>query len=263
MSYETIIFEKKDGIATITLNRPENLNALNLKMGKEFAEVCESCLKDPDVKVVVITGAGRAFCSGGDLKAAKEFLETNPQKYFQDLTKFFHSAITDIRRMPKPVIASINGPAGGAGFSLALACDLRIASEKAFFKQAYTSVGLTPDGGWTYFLPRLIGLSKVFELVFLDKILDAKEAEKLGIIHKVVLEEKLMETTYSIAKNLVEGATIAFAESKKLLNETLHFTLETQLENERRGLVKCAGTEDFREGLIAFLERKKPKFKGK
>ena len=263
MNYKTIILEEEDGVATITLNQPASFNAFNSKMVKEVVDAIEKCAKNVRIKVLIITGAGKAFCSGGNLKAAKEWLGDNRGDFFRQLTKFFHRVILDIRMMPKPVIASVNGPAAGGGFSLALACDLRIASEKATFRQAYTSVALVPDGGWTFHLPKLVGLGKTSELIFLDKVLTAGEAEKLGLINQVVPEAKLKEATLEVAKRLARGPSLAFARAKALLNRALTSSLESQLENERQGIALSGGTEDFREALSAFFEKRKPKFQGK
>ena len=263
MSYKNIVLEEDDGVATITLNRPANFNALNLEMGRELVEAIEKCTKNVRVKAVVITGAGKAFCAGGDLKAAKERLDNSPSDFFRELTKFFHRVILDIRMMPKPVIASINGPAAGGGFSLALACDLRIASDKATFKQAYTSVGLVPNGGLTFHLPKLVGLGKASELIFLDKGITAGEAEKLGLVNQVAPEAKLKEATSEVAKRLAKGPSLAFARAKALLNQALINSLESQLEIERQGVVLSGETEDFREAVLAFFEKRKPKFQGK
>ena len=263
MNYKTIIFEEKDGVATITLNRPTSFNAFNSEMIKEVVDAIEKCAKNVRIKVLIITGAGKAFCSGGDLKAAKEWAGDNRGDFFRQLTKFFHRVILDIRMMPKPVIASINGSAAGGGFSLALACDLRIASDKATFRQAYTSVALVPDGGWTFHLPKLVGLGKASELIFLDKVLNAEEAEKLGLVNQVVSEAKLKEATLEVAKRLARGPSLAFARAKALLNRALTSSLESQLENERQGIALSGETEDFREALSAFFEKRKPKFQGK
>lgn len=263
MIYKSITLTEEDGIATITLNRPTSFNALNLEMGRELVDAIEKCTKDAQIKSVVITGAGKAFCAGGDLKAAKERLNDSPSDFFRELTKFFHRVILGIRMMPKPVIASINGPAAGAGFSLALACDLRIASEKATFKQAYTSVGLVPDGGLTFHLPKLVGLGKTSELIFLDKGIASGEAEKLGLVNQVFPEAKLKEATLEVAKRLAEGPNLAFARAKALLNKALISRLESQLEDERQGVISSSETDDFREALSAFFEKRKPKFKGK
>ncbi len=263
MRYKTIILEKEDGVATITLNRPASFNALNFEMGKELVDAIEKCTKDVGVKVLVVTGAGKAFCSGGDLKAAKEWSGNNFGDFFRQLTKFLDRVILDIRMVPKPVIASVNGPAAGAGFSLALACDLRIASDKALFRQAFTSVGLVPDCGWTFHLPKLVGLGKASELVFLDKVLTAEEAEKLGLVSHVVPEAKLKEVTSEVAEQLARGPSLAFARAKALLNSVWTSSLESQLENERQKIALSGETKDFREALSAFFEKRKPKFSGK
>ncbi|HML02843.1 MAG TPA: enoyl-CoA hydratase [Candidatus Bathyarchaeia archaeon] len=262
MSYKAIIFEEEDDVATIILNRPAIFNALDSEMGEELVDAIEKCKRRARIKVLIITGAGKAFCSGGDLKAMKEW-SGDLGDFFLQLTKFLHRVILDIRMMPKPVIASINGPAAGAGFSLALACDLRIASDKATFRQAYTSVALVPDGGWTFHLPKLIGLGKASELIFLDKTLTTGEAEELGLISQVVPEAKLKEATLGVAKRLAKGPSLAFARAKDLLNRALTFSLESQLESERQQLALCGETEDFREALTAFFEKREPKFQGK
>ncbi|MBE0511551.1 enoyl-CoA hydratase [Candidatus Bathyarchaeota archaeon] len=263
MSYKTIILEKEDGVATITLNRPASFNALDFEMGKELVDAIEKCTKNVRIKVLIITGAGKAFCPGGDLKAMKEWPSDNLGDFFRQLIKLLDRMILDIRLMPKPVIASVNGPAAGAGFSLALACDLRIASDKAIIKQAFTSIALVPAGGWAFYLPKLVGLGKASELIFLDKVLTAGEAEKMGLVNQVVPEAKLREVTLEIAKRLARGPSLAFARAKALLNRALTSSLESQLENERQGIALSGETEDFREALSAFFEKRKPKFQGK
>jgi len=261
--YKTIIFEEEDNVATITLNQPTNFNALNFEMGKELVDVLEKCTKNVRVNVLIITGAGKAFCSGGNLKVAKEWSGGNLGDFFRQLTKLLDRVILDIRMMPKPVIASVNGPAAGAGFSLALACDLRIASDKAIFRQAFTSIALVPDCGWTFHLPKLVGLGKASEFIFLDKVISAGEAEKLGLVTQVVPEAKLEEATLEIAKRLARGPSLAFARAKTLLNRASTSSLESQLENERQAIALSGETEDFREALSAFFEKRKPKFQGK
>ena len=263
MSYKTIILEKEDDIATITLNRPASFNALNFEMGRELVDAVEKCTENVQIKVLIVTGAGKAFCPGGDLKAMKEWPSDNLGDFFRQLTKFLDRVILDIRLTPKPVIASVNGPAAGAGFSLALACDLRIASDKATFKQAFTSIGLVPIGGWTFHLPRLVGFGRASELVFLDKVIAAGEAEEMGLVNQVVPEAKLKEATLEIAERLAGGPSLAFARAKALLNRALTSSLASQLENERREIALSGETEDFREALSAFFEKRKPKFQGK
>lgn len=263
VNYKNIIFQEEDGVATITLNRPTSFNALDFEMGKELVDVIEKCTKDVRIKVLVITGAGKAFCSGGDLKAAKEWPGDNLGDFFRQLTKLLDRMILDIRMMPKPLIASVNGSAAGAGFSIALACDLRIASDKAIFRQAFTSVALVPNCGWTFHLPKLVGLGKASELIFLDNVLTAGEAEKLGLVNQVVPEAKLKEATLEVAKRLTRGPSLAFARAKALLNRALTSSLESQLENERQEIALSGETEDFREALSAFFEKREPKFQGK
>lgn len=263
MSYKTIILEEKKGVATITLNRPASFNAFEFETGRELVDAIEKCTKNVRVKVLIITGAGKVFCAGGNLKAAKEWSGDNLGDFFRQLTKLFHRAILDIRMMPKPVIASVNGPAAGGGFSLALACDLRIASKNAVFRQAYTNVALVPDGGLTFHLPKLVGLGKASELIFLDKVITAGEAEKLGLVNLVVPEARLKDATLEVAKQLARGPSLAFARAKALLNKALTSSIESQLENERQEIALSGETKDFREGLSAFFEKRKPKFQGK
>jgi len=231
LSYKTIILEKEGGVATIPLNRPGSFNALDFEMGKELVDAIEKCAKNDQIKVLIITGAGKAFCSGGNLKAVKEWAGDNLGDFFRQLTKSLDRVILDIRMMPKPVIASVNGPAAGAGFSLALACDLRIASDRAIFRQAFTSVALVPDCGWTFHLPKLVGLGKASELIFLDKVLTAGEAAELGLANKVVPEAELKKATLEIAERLAMGPSLAFARAKALLNKAWTSSLESQLEN--------------------------------
>jgi len=263
MSYKNITLKEEDGVATITLNRTTSFNAFNLEMAKELVDVIEKCAKNVRIKVLIITGAGKAFCSGGDLKAAKEWPSDNRGDFFRQLTKFFHRLILDIRMMPKPVIASVNGPAAGGGLSLALACDLRIASNRATFRQAYTSVALVPDGGFTFYMPRLVGLGKTSEFIFLDRKLNAEEAERLGLVNQVVPEAELKEATLEVAKRLARGPSLAFAKAKSLLNRAQVNSLESQLENERQEIGLSGETEDFQEALSTFFEKRKPKFLGK
>ncbi len=212
MTDQIVRLDVSDATATITLNRPEVLNALNLSMIEALVKAIQACKDDDNVRALIITGAGRGFCAGGDMKAAWEHIQAggDPRHFFRDLTVPLHRAIADIRLIEKPVIAAINGSVGGAGMSLAAACDLRLAVESAKFRQAYTSMGLVPDGGWTIIVPQIIGAAKAMELLLVDPILDAKEALALKFVHEVVPDDKLQERARQLATHLAQGPTTAF-----------------------------------------------------
>lgn len=264
MEWKSILFERHGAVAFIIMNRPKRFNAINLELCEELVKAVEICREDEEIRAVILTGAGQAFCSGGDLKDFLETLGTPSQSHsFRDLTKPLNRLIMDIRLLPKPVIASINGSLGGAGFSLALACDLRIAADSAKFKQSYTSIGLSPDGGFTLLAGAIIGLGKASELVFLDPLLDAQQALEMGLLHKVVSVAELPTATMEWAEKLATGATKSYARTKALLNEVLLPLLEKQLELERQGVIASSQTEDYVEGLTAFLAKRRPAFQGK
>lgn len=264
MEWKTILFERRGAIAIITMNRPNRFNALNAELCEELVRVVEICREDDEIRAVILTGAGAAFCSGGDLKAFREGIDTPSQTHlFRDLTKSLNRLIMDLRLLPKPVIASINGSLGGAGFSLALACDLRIAADTAKLKQSYTSIGLSPDGCFTLLAGAIAGLGKVSELVFLDPVLDAKQAQEIGLLHKVVSSADLPAATMEWAEKLAAGATKSYARTKALLNEALLPTLERVLELERQGIMASSRTSDYVEGVTAFFEKRPPMFQGK
>ena len=260
----TIKFSKEDRIGKIILNRPDRFNAMNHEMGLEILDLLEHLKDSDEVRVIIITGAGAAFCSGGDIKAMSNYEKDHPGEtvsdFFKKMTIYLHSAISEIRRLNKIVIAAVNGPASGAGFSLALASDLVYAGSSAKFHQAYTKIGLVADGGSTYFLPRLVGFHKAAELCLLADLIDAQEAKRLGIVNDVFPDDRLMEEVEKVAKRIAQGASKAFARTKELLNRSLLESLETQMENERQGIIASSQTPDFREGIAAFLEKRPPKF---
>ncbi|NIN52738.1 MAG: hypothetical protein GTN80_06190 [Nitrososphaeria archaeon] len=260
MIYETILFEKVDGVSTITLNRPESLNAINFEMAQELLRATKEC-EGKEVRAVVIRGSGRAFCAGGDVKAMRETLPRQGE-FLRRTAGILHELILALRALKKPVIASISGPAAGAGFSLALACDLRIASEKTSFNTAYVRIGLSPDGSGTYFLPKYVGLGKACELFFLGNTIDAKEAERLGLVNKVVPEDDLESTTMELARRLAEGPTLAIGQTKLLIDLSFTEALGSQLDKELENLVRCSETQDFVEGISAFFEKRRPTFQG-
>lgn len=258
MQLTNIIFQKADHLAFIKLNRPKAFNALNFDLFNDLIKALELCADDDDVKVIIITGEGNAFCAGGDIAS----FAASPD-VFRQLTKLLNFTITGIRYIPKPVIAMINGTTAGVGVSIAAACDLRICAASAKFKQAYTSIGLIPDGAWTLLVPLLIGFSKAAELVYLDPAFDAQEALGMGLVNKVVVDSELEKETRNMALKLASSATLSFARVKENLNNSLLGLLERQLELERRGLIAIGKTADAQEGIAAFLAKRQPVFQGK
>lgn len=263
MKWDTLDFKQDQGVATIKLNRPKAFNALSLKLAEELVEALEVCSRNDDIRAVIITGEGRAFCSGGDLAEAKAYLETDPPDLFRQLTKPFNRIIMDIRLLPKPVIAALNGPMGGGGFSLAAACDLRIAAASAKFRQAYTASALVPDGGFTLTVPLLIGFGRAMELVLLDPVIDAKKALEIGLVNQVVDDDQLEQAAFDMARKLAQGPTRAFAIAKESFNEAMLGLMAKITDKERSGLIAAAQTADYREGLQSFFEKRVPKFIGK
>lgn len=262
MENKPVTLQIEDAIGIITLNSPGTLNALDFELGNAFVDALEGCAGD-EVRAVVLTGAGKAFSAGGNLKMIDEYAPGNPPVFFRDLSKILNRIITEMRRLPKPIIGAINGAAGGAGMSFALACDLRIMSEKAFLKQAYTGVGVVPDGGWTLTAPLILGFGRACEMAYLDHPIDAQECLRLGMAQKVVPPDKLYDAAMDWARQIASGPSKAFAEIKALLHASMQSQLEVQAELERRALVRVASTHDHREGLSAFLEKRTPKFTGK
>jgi len=258
----TVLMSVEDGVATVTLNRPEVFNALDIPTTEALVQAIQACMDDDGVRAVILTGAGRAFCAGGDMKAAWEYIQSggDPRHFLRDLTVFLHRATTDLRLIEKPVIAAVNGPTSGAGMSFAAACDLRIAAEGAKFKQAFTSIGLTPDSGWTALVPQIIGPARAVELLLLDPVLDAAQALALGLAHEVVPDDGLAERAREVASRLAQGPTSAFGGAKALVNAALWPMLETHLERERQRIIAQAGSADFLEGLSAFVEKRDPRF---
>ncbi|MDD4767363.1 MAG: enoyl-CoA hydratase-related protein [Desulfotomaculaceae bacterium] len=262
MSFKDILFCKDGAIATITLNRPASFNALDLNISNEICTALETCRSDRGIRVVILTGSGKVFCSGGDIKYFEQFARTDPGEPVRRVLEPLHRIILQVRQMPKPVLAVINGSVGGAGMSLALACDLRLCSSQAKFKQAYTSLGLAPDAGWSLWAGLLAGFARAGEMVFLDPVYDAEQALAINLVHKVVAPEELEEAARIWAKKLAAGATRSFAIAKENLNQALLALLERQLEVERQGVLNAAHTDDYQEGLEAFLQKRKPLFKG-
>jgi len=256
---ETIAVQSQAGVATVTLTRPDAYNAFDLPMMERFASAVVSLGADDAVRAVVVTGAGRAFCAGGDLRWATSFPAGAPAA-FHTLAAAFHVAIGEIRRMPKPVIAALNGIAAGGGFSLALACDFRVMASGAALRQAYTSSGLCLDGGGTFTLPRLVGFARALEIVALDPAIDSAQALAWGLATRVVPDGEALAGAQALAAELAARSVNAFATCKTLLTDSSDTPLETQLERERAALSRCAAHPEGVEGLAAFVAKRKPRF---
>lgn len=262
MDGDQVLFDLSDRIGTITLNRPEKLNAFAGEMRQQLAEVVRQAAADDRVRVIVITGAGRAFCAGADIGYMQELLGREDWKSAGALVEAGRSVVSTIRAAPKPVIAAVNGPAAGGGANLALACDLRIASDRAAIGQTFNRIGLHPDWGGTYFLPRLVGPAKALELVFTAEMVPADEALRLGLFNRVVPHEQLEDEVRSWAEQLAAKPPIALALAKEAIYESWHTTLEGMLDLELEHQLKCFKSADAREGLEAFLHKRPARFQG-
>jgi len=260
--YEHILSTESKSILTITLNRPDKLNAFIGHMRRDLAETLEHAGSDRSIRVVIITGAGRAFCAGGDIAFMAELMHRRDSEEFARILGAGRRVITAIRQMTKPVIASINGPASGAGCNLAFACDLRIAANTASFSQSFAKVGLHPDWGGTYFLPRLVTLNKACEMFFLGETIDAAEAARLGIVNQVVAPEELEAATLQLAERLRAAPPIALAAAKHAVYMSEKAELEEMLRYETEAQLRCFESDDGQEGVKAFLEKREPKFTG-
>jgi enoyl-CoA hydratase/carnithine racemase len=258
--YETIILRREAGVGYIILNRPETFNSLNDRMMIEFVQVVDEVASDPEVKVVVITGKGRGFCSGADMGHS---LFTSTAAEIEQIINSWHQVPTKLRGMPKPVIASVNGAAVGGGAGLALACDIIIASEQARFGQVFANLGIHADSGATYTLPRLVGVARAMELFLTGRIVDAREAEAMGMVNKVVPAESLESTTKELAESLAAGSALALGMVKHSVYQALQTDLATALRREASCLAITAASEDCKEGTRAFLEKRKPEFKSR
>ena len=262
MTYEHITVAEDSGIVTITLNRPDKLNAFIGHMRRDLAEALEHAGSDRNVRVVIITGAGRAFCAGGDVAFMGALMERHDSEEFARILGAGRRVILAIRQMTKPVIAAVNGPASGAGANLALACDLRIAAANATFSQSFLKVGLHPDWGGTFFLPRLVTPNKACELFFLGEAIDAAEALRIGIVNQVVPPEELEAATMQLAERLRAAPPIALAAAKQAVYESNAASLEEMLRYETEAQLRCFDSDDGREGVRAFLEKREPHFTG-
>ena len=265
MAYKAITLEKRnDGIAILTLNRPEKLNALDKDMRIELGEAAVEFNQDDELSALIVTGAGRGFCSGGDINYVStprthgEFGDSR-HALRQPWPAWSHI----IAQLDKPTIAAVNGIAIGAGLAIALVCDIGIASETATFGSAWVQRGLTPDCGTSYFLPRTVGLSKAYELAFTGDIINAHEAKQIGLVNRVVKQEDLMKTAVELALKIASGPPLAIELTKRVFRSGLETDLISAQYNENRAEEICHGTEDFQEGIKAFLEKRKANFRGK
>ncbi len=263
-AYETLGYDVADHVCTITLNRPDVYNAFNDQMKKDLDAATKAAARDRNVRVVILTGAGKAYGSGQDLADLKtKYVPGHVPMLGDDLRKTYYPFLKRLVNMPKPVIGAINGVAAGAGCSLALACDMRIASEHASFIEVFINVGLIPDSGSTWTLPRLVGLGKAMELCMTGDKVGAEEALRLGLVNKVVPADDLMAEANKLAKRLVSLPARGIALTKKLLLESSTNSFESQLDAEAYAQETAGQTEDHFEGVMAFLEKRKPEFKGK
>jgi 2-(1,2-epoxy-1,2-dihydrophenyl)acetyl-CoA isomerase len=262
MEYKTLLFDVRDHVAHITLNRPDAANSINEDMGKDLMHAALRCDEDPEIRAVLISGAGKIFSGGGDLKA---FISKGDQLpyHIKEITTYLHAAMSRLTRMDAPVVAAVHGAVAGAGMSIAIACDIVVAAETTRFMVAYTRAGLVPDGSSTYFLPRIVGLKRALELTLTNRMFSAQEALQWGLITRVIPDNELLAQARAIAVQLAAGPTRAYGVSKRLLHSGWMETLETQMENESQAIANSARTLDAREGITAFLEKRPPKFKGK
>lgn len=262
MDFTRILWETRDNVGIVTLNRPERLNAIDLRTIVELDYVAEHAWNDPTVRALLITANGRGFSAGADVKEwSSGSEERDPGE--DGWGPRMHKLMGRLYRLPKPVIAAVNGVAVGAGCDLALVADLRVASTAARFGQAYIRVGYAPDAGGSFLLPRLIGQTKAAELIYTGRIIDASEADSLGLLNALVEPDALMDTALDLAHRLANGPTVAIGLAKELIRQNEHLGFEDALRNERRAGEICARTDDHHEGLAATIERRDPVFQGR
>jgi 2-(1,2-epoxy-1,2-dihydrophenyl)acetyl-CoA isomerase len=258
----SVLVRVNEGLAQVTLNRPEAANTIDLTMARELMEASLALAANPHVRAVLLSGEGRVFCGGGDLKSFRSH-EGPLDHHLMEVTTYLHAALSRLSRLGAPVVAAVQGSAAGAGVGLACSADIVISTESARFVMAYTNVGLSPDGSATWLLPRIVGLRRALELTLTNRVLSATEAMSMGLVTEVVPDADLMERATLVAKSLAEGPTVALASTRRLLRQSLDETLESQMELESLALGVSARTADAQEGVTAFLEKREPKFLGR
>lgn len=259
--YQTILYSLENGVAEITLNRPESLNAFNDQMAAEMQDALKTAERDPKVRALLLTGAGKGFCAGQDLNAVRE--RPAGHSFRDHLLKTFNPIVAKLSSLEKPVIAAINGAAVGAGFGIALACDIRYAAESAKFRMAFIGIGLAPDSGTSYFLPRLLGLGRALELAYTNELLDAPTALTLGLVNKVLPAADLLPQARALALQLAAGPTRGYGLTKRAMLHAATNTLADALDYEAHAQDIAGRTDDHKEGVAAFLEKRKANFTGK
>jgi 2-(1,2-epoxy-1,2-dihydrophenyl)acetyl-CoA isomerase len=261
---EAVVLDIADGVGTINLNRPKAYNALNIDLAEGLRDAVIRCDEDANIRAVMITGNGPAFCSGGDIRQMMEAVlrDGHAGSFLKTLTVSLHATTATMVHMAKPVITAVHGAAAGAGFSLALAGDLVLAADNARFTVAYTAIGLAPDGSSTFTLPRLIGAKRALELMYTNRPLSAAEAKELGIVNQVFPAARFAQLARDFAVSLANGPTIALGHAKKLVTLSAQSSFETQMEHERRAIAACGHTEDFIGAANAFLSKRQPRFRG-
>lgn len=256
-----VLTENRDGVLILTMNKPDKFNSFDVPFIKSIRGTFEKLCHGKDVDAIVITGAGKAFSAGGDVAAMKAALAEKPSQLFLDLTEQFHPVIVDIRKLAKPVVAAINGAVAGGGYGLALACDQRVASATSSFKPGYSGLGISPDGGLTVMLPRIVGLGNAQRIILRDEKIDAQTALRLGVVDEVVEPEKVLERAVEVARKMGNYPMESFRYTKELLNQSSLGDLEIHLDRERRRLAESAKGPWLAEGVNAFFEKRAPEFK--
>jgi 2-(1,2-epoxy-1,2-dihydrophenyl)acetyl-CoA isomerase len=262
MSYDTVTWEQSGGVGRITLNRPDSLNAWTAQLGRDLKQAITVDAADRSVRAVLVTGAGRGFSSGADLKAGFDAADDGFPDIRKELDELYHPIIAGVRRLEKPVTAAVNGPAVGIGASLAFACDLVLAAESAFFGLAFVNIGLMPDGGSTLFVPAAVGKARAFQMALLGERVPADRALDWGLVNQVFADNRLMDEADKLVERLAGGPTRSYASSKRALNRMLYPDLDGQLGLEAELQHALARTRDFQEGVTAFVEKRQPAFEG-
>ncbi len=264
MNFETVIYEVRNNVAVITLNRPDALNALSLQLAEDLTQAIKKAVED-GARAVVLTGAGRAFCAGGDLREMQEIAQKGGriEEFFEEPLRKLHECILLIRETPLPFIAAVNGVSAGAGTNFALACDLVFAAESATFTEAFIRIGLTPDCGGSFFLPRTVGEKMAAEIFMTGESITAERAARMGMINRVVAADYLMDDAIITAERLALAPTAAIGRIKEMINASFSNTLQQQLELERDCQIRSGQSEDFKAGVAAFFEKRAPQFSGK